>query len=384
MRMRYITAGVALAFSATAFAAEPTQCPAGRRVCARIAETPSYDSNPLRLTSRPQEIWGSTTTAQLLLRSRSPRNIVESNTTIDQNLFNRSAFNSTDMHQKLRFGRDTLQWGAALDAGYDLETTRTAELTNYAHRSPRVSRTKYSVAPSLTYRNSQRSNYTLRSYYNQISYDDSSFSDYELYGASLGTTYQLDTTNSVSFAVKANRYTSLQSASLTSDSYGPSLSVTSKLTPRLSSTISVGTEHTEKSGSSSNSTDNGWNYVFQASADYRGNVDRAKVSAMRAREPFGNGTETLLTTLQLQEKHALTPTLDLTGEIIYRTADYSTEPGVNLDDSTSAAAGIEYAMNERTQLAFNYRYLNEHYIHQAGDAQSHQVMLGMNHLFDWN
>lgn len=371
-----------LSLMALPFTAVAASAPGGMHYEARLREAATYDSNPLQLDTHAEAIFGSTTSPELVIRSKTPRSSFESDTRLDINLFDRPAYNSTDLHQAFALRRENAHWMAELAAGLDVDTTRTGELTNFANRLPRVGRTKYALAPALGYRTGARGKAMLRTGFTQVHYDHANFTDYNLYTLSPGYSYQLDPTHELTIGALAQRYASDSHADLTSDSYSPQIGLTTRVTPQLSTRIGGGVQSTDKHGSNAGSHRHGWYYIYEARADYETAADRLTISARRAREPFGNGTETLLTGLRFNERHTLTPTLALLADGQYQSADYRGEPGVNLDHRWTLGGGLAYALTPQTDLSAEYHYRAERLTHRD-DAGAHLLMAGFTYHTDW-
>lgn len=380
MRTRAVQWAMLLALLPVAALAEGdgrAQAPGGFSYSASIGETFSYDSNPLRVTNSPDALFGSTTSPRLVLRKKTERSYLEADTQLDQHLFNRHAYNSTDLHEKLLLTTENTRWVASVRGVADIDTTRTSELTNYALKLPKVTRTKLGATPELTYKSTPMDHYSIRATAAHITYDHDAYNDYDLYALSPSYTRKLDTFRDVRVTFNARRYKTTSGGALRSDSFGPMLGLTTKHSPRLTTRLSAGAEKSRKRGANAGSNANDWNYVFGVETHYRNARDQLTLAATRARQPFGNGTETLLTRVSLRERRTLNPTLAATLDAGYQTADYTTEPGINLDHGFDAGAGLAYHLTHDVDLTANYQFRNEQLTHTRGAIDQHVVLLGV-------
>lgn len=378
---------VALAAALPAQAAEisPWELPAGFHTSVGGSQTASYDSNPLRVTTGGAEIYGSTTSPELVMSWKTPRSTILSQSRVDANFFDDADYNSVDFHQKLLLLRQNQRWSASVEGRADYDTTRTSELTNYALNLSDVHRTYLSAAPQLAFQASERDRLLLMGSAASVSYDNTAYSDYTSFFLSPTYEHKFTPNNTGRIAFTGQRYESLTGAKLISDSYGPSIGWTSIITPQWTLNASAGALATEKRGVGAGTEDRSvWNYVFSGTAAYKGEADTFDFTATRARTPFGNGTETLLTSFEAKERHALTPSVALTAEARYQTADSSAQAGVNLDEGYALGAGAEYQWTPEVSLTANYHYRNETLTHTQGKVDQHVAMLGVTLHPSWS
>ncbi len=343
----------------------------------------SYDSNPLRTASNAESIFGSTTSPQLILRKKTPLSVVESNTRVDANIFNRSKYNSVDGNEELYLNTENEHWQASVRGVAERDTTRTSELTNYALNLPRVYRTRLAASPRVAYRSSTFDTWSLNGSASDVTYDNRVYKDYAVYSISPSYEHRFDDKNTGFVSVTGQRYETTRDSSQRSDSVGPNIGFSSVITPRLKTRLSAGAQHTEKSGTNVGDS-SVWNYVFSGNATYTGDRDTVDLIATRAREPFGNGTDTLLTTVSLKEKHAINPKLSAKVNGTYQNADYESAPGVNLDSGWNAGAGLSYKLSDNVSLDTDYRYRNEKLTTINHRIDQHVVMLSINYQPFWS
>lgn len=349
------------------------------------AQNFSYDSNPLRSATDKREIFGSTTSPELVLRRKTPTSIIESTSRVDANFYDRSEFNSVDVHEDLLLGRNNQRWTANLRSLFDYDTTRTSEITNYGVNKAGVHRTKYEVRPQVIFRSTERDSWSLNASASDSEYDDNSYTDYRYYSVSPSYEHRFDERNRGTIALNGNRYETTSGTSSSSDSFGPTIGWATVISPRLTLKANAGVMSTKKHDVAPGTDDSSLDYVFSATANYLDERDKFDFTATRARAPFGNGTESLVTTFQATERHHINKRLDVIGNAVYREADYeSNQPGVNLDREYSAGAGIEYKVIDDVALTADYTYRNEKLTNTNGDVNQHIGMLGVKFEPSWS
>lgn len=355
-----------------------TQLPAGKSAQMRLSEQGQYDSNALRSPTRKTEIYGSTTSPELLLGYQSPMTTVASDSRVDANLFDKSEFNSVDFHEALLLGRHNQTWAASLRGTFDYDTTRESEVTNYALNLARVHSTRYGAMPSVSYRASEYDTLSVTGYFSKVHYDNNAFVDYTIYQAAPRIEHKFDPANSGNLTLQAQHYEADSGPDSSSDSIGPSIGWTTILTPRLTVHANGGALATHKSGANIGAGNEAdvWNYTFAGGVTYKDAVNDFDFTAKRSREPFGNGTDTLLDTYSVTETYTLNEHLALNGKAKYQSADYPALPGVNLDSGYTLGGGIAYKVLEDVALTADYRYRNESLTNTASDVEQHVVMVG--------
>ena len=359
--------------------------PGGFSAETNATQTFTYDSNPLRLPTGEQSIVGSTSSPQLILRFKTPMEVLLSDSKVDANFFDRSEYNSVDFHQKFLFGRQNQRWTASLGGAFDYDTTRTSEFTSYGLNLPKVHSTRYGATPGLAYRLNERDALDLGSSAQHVDYDNRAYTDYNYYQLSPAYEHKFDPNNTGTFTLNAQRYETAIGPDSASNSYGPSLGWVSIVNPRLIVRGSAGALATEQEGASKTTGDSKWNFVFAANATYKDAADTLDVSASRVRAPFGNGTENLLNTLAITDRHALNDKLELNGIAKYQSADYAeTQPGTTLDDGYVLGGGMAYRIMDDLALTADYTYHNESLTNIGNEVREHVVMLGISLRPSWS
>jgi hypothetical protein len=118
-------------------------------------------------------------------------------------------------------------------------------------------------------------------------------------------------------------------------------------------------------------------YVFSGDLNYKGQQDIADLITSRTEYPFGNGTESLLTTFQAKETHNINESFSVNVGLSYQYANYQSSATGSLDDLVSASGGLTYHATERLDVAATYQYRRETLKNIGGDATDNMVTLGL-------
>ncbi len=365
---------------ACATLAAPMATFAAKDATLSLSQQTVYDSNPLRLPTGAESLFGGTSATTLTLTHATPMNAVESTSTVQANYFDDSAYNSIDWFETLRLSRDTARWQAGITGKLAYDTTRTSEITNFAQNVPDVRSRKLALAPEISFKADSRTRLKLMTSATDVSYDNNAFTDYALYTLTPSYEYKLSEQHTAHVDLRAQRYETTEGAALYSDSVGPMVGIRSSFNRSLSGGLAMGAVHVDKHGEGAGSDDRDlWNYVFRGTLRYQEAATVWDASATRAREPFGNGTETLLDTFTLNRSQQINPSLKLDAQGKYQSADYSGSPGVNLDHGLTLGGGLSYRLTEHSDLSGEYRYRDEKLTNVTGNIAQHVVMLTLAH-----
>src|ERR1700722_2828278 len=97
-----------------------------------LGETGSWDSNPLMQINGARSLYGSTTSPELIFSDNTPTIKFSADTLVNENLFNLSSFDSTDVHENVNFmDQGSPRWSYGGQAKLDYDTTRTSEVSNF-------------------------------------------------------------------------------------------------------------------------------------------------------------------------------------------------------------------------------------------------------------
>lgn len=350
-------------------------CNAAPTAIADLSQQFVYDSNPLRLAHGAEGIFGSTTSPSLTLTSETPRGSISAQTRVTNNLFNDSAYNSVDLFEDITLTRQNARWQTGLGASFAYDTVRSSEITNFAINAPDIRSEKFTLTPKVAFRPNATERTALSGSFTTTHYDQTAFTDYQLYTLNPRYEHAFSPADTGLFGLYAQRYEADANVTSTSTSVGPQIGLQTSLTPHLRSELSAGALATDKRYDADEQ--HLLNYVFRGALTYKGEQDTLDLLTRRAREPFGNGTETLLTSLTLDARHRLNPLLSLKAQGKAQTADYESAPGTNLDHGETIGGGVAYALTQHTELAADYRYRSEKLTTIANPIDQHLVMLSL-------
>ncbi len=335
-----------------------------------------WDSNPLMLAHGRETIYGSTTSPKLALTNETLTSRAKIEAWVDQNLFNDSKYNSTDLHARADLEHHNERWEARLRGGTDYDTTRTSELTNFGRDVGKVRRFAYNIGPEIAFKATQRDELSLAGSFNRSVYKSDDYSDYSV--ISLSPTYirSLTPLTSALLTIQAQRFQSEGLVKRRVDSIGPSTGFRTELAPTLSLRMSGGSQASRERLSGQDAQSWKWHYVYSAELTLKGEEKDLTLAASRTRTPFSNGTDALLTTFSLNFAHKLHERLKLSTSASYQMADYDEEQTNDLDDMLSGQIGLSYTLTESFDIETNYQHRNERLT--SGDrAQRHIARLGL-------
>ena len=356
----------------------------GLTLTATGTETGSYSSNPLMVTRGAKQLMGSTTSPEFVIKDTTPSSLLSLDTRLDENQFNQSSFNSTDIHATANISGQGQLWSAALQQRTDYDTTRTSELTNYGI-TPIVTRhTGLSAAPQISYAPNASDTISLAGTLTSSHYDSNVFTNYETFAANPTYTHNFDQRNAAQLILQAQRYQTTNGPSTRVDSAGPSVGWKTTLSPRFTAGATVGAQTSRTYQSGIAATPWAWQYVFTANSAFKGEQDNISLDASRSQSPYGNGTEALQTKFALTEGHDLNAHITLNVGASYLTSTYQVAAVGNLKSLTSGNLGATYHATNTIDLTTSYQYRNESLTNEAKIAQDHSVTLNLvYHPKDW-
>ncbi len=271
-------------------------------------------------------LYGSITSPELLFTDNTPTIKLSSDTLLNENVFNQSEFDSTDVHETLSFNDNpTPRWSYGAQGKIDYDTTRTSELTNFGLATVPVRHTGYQATPNIAYNATPVDKFSLTGSSLTSNYNSAVFPDYQIYSATPSYSHSFDPLNTGIFSVLAQHYMTTSGPSTKDDGISPQIGWQRSFTPRLSATVSVGPELTRQTGANGNQP---WSLSYNYSTDvsYKGVQDVTDFLASRTQSPFGNGQEALTTTVGVTEKHAINDNFSINFGANYVTADYQAAP----------------------------------------------------------
>ncbi|MDE2029136.1 MAG: hypothetical protein KGI97_01085 [Alphaproteobacteria bacterium] len=336
-----------------------------------LKESFLYETNPLLRTSDTHPLYGSITSPEMILSGATPTTNFNADARVDENLFNQTMFNSTDLHAKAGVTRTMQRWSAGLNGKIDYDTTRTSELSTYGFIASPVRHTGESVTPKISYNLSPSEKLSLTGVYRASQYSGSLYTDYDVFSVTPTYSRAFDPLDTGTFSVQAQRYETTSGARNVTDTIGPSVGWRRILTPRLTADASVGIQAVRNYIAGSASQPWGLQYDFLAALTYKGDRDTAALTASRNEYPFGNGTEAMLTSFEVKGSHELNDRFAFQGAASYRYTDYRFTGTGNLESMTEGKIGLAYHLTDHLDIVTSYRYRHETLTGLAQTAQDH-------------
>lgn len=368
-----------LAFAdATPAYAEPLLEEDGYALEAGLTQSGVYDSNPLLIAHGAQAIVGSTTSPWLKLAKETPTEAFSLRTQVDQSLFDRTAYNSTDLHTDGVLSRKNERWSAALTAGADYDTTRTNDLTSLGLNVGSIRQFTYNLGADVSFTPTTLDKIALSTQYQRTTYDSGYYTNYSVITLTPSYTRALTALTSAIVNVQAQRYLSDRDPQNTTDSLGPSFGFVTRLTPDFTLNASGGGQVSREHISRQPDDKWTWHDIFTASLTYKDELTSMALKSSRARQPWGNGLSSIVTSFGIDLEHKITPHFGLTSSGEYRYADYDHTPGPsNMDSLTTGKGGVFYRLTEDLKLASTYTYQKRRFTSDGGQADRHTAYLNL-------
>jgi hypothetical protein len=390
VRQRMAAAFLALgaACAGAAHAATPTttdnvsQLPGGPSLQFVGSETGSWESNPLMLQTGEKPLWGSVTAPELIFNGMTPLSTLNVDALVDENLFNQTDFDSTDLHGKVNFNEKMQNWGLQIQQQTDYDTTRTSELSpvginNFISNVP-VRHLGLDFAPTVSYTPTPTDKVSLTGSIQDSQYDNPIFANYLMSSVAPSYTHDFDPLNSGLFTLQAQQYQTTSGPSVTVNSVGPMIGWIGKLTPRFTAQVSAGVQGSDQYGGGVLQS-SPWTlqYIYAADLAFKGEQDTTHFTATRADYPFGNGTESLLSSYALTENHALNPRFSLNFGASYQSADYLTSSPGDLQALMTGTGGLTFHATERLDITASYQFRYETLVSTNASARDNLGTLSL-------
>lgn len=345
---------------------------------AQASEAWNFNTNPLMSLDQGKSIYGSVTRGALELKSSTPTTTLNFDAAIKQNIFNQSRFNTTDLHGGLDLSERIERWTAGVQGTTDYDTTRSSELTAYGTDVGNVRHLGLTVAPQIAFHPTLVDSVFLTSSAMTSRYDSAAYSDYYLISASPGYTHNFTPRDTGTFMVQFQRYHAMAAPRLTVDTISPTVGWATTLTPELTASATVGTQTSKQKSTTIGQKSWDWQYVFAANLAYQGEVDQMNFRATREQYPFGNGTQSLLTTFTATATHAISQSFALGLTASYQDATYQTTPdSIALRSLVSGGPNLTYRLTSRFDLSANYLYRRETLFNSDKTVQDHAATLNL-------
>lgn len=349
---------------------------------ASISETAVMDTNPLMVERNAFTIWGTETRATLGYDKETRNKNSKSSISVIRNQFNRSKFSSTDVHGLSNLKLDLNRWQIELGGKVGYETTRTSELTTFDFNVGATHRTSYSITPSISYNISPRSIMSLSGVFTDKYYDDSSYTDYRTYSVSPALAYNITPLQQIQMSFLFNRYQSLDGAERTVDTTGPSLGWSYYFRPYLSLKLSGSLLTSKYKGYAGLEDENDATPTFSSILNYEGRRNNLMLSVIKARQSYGNGTESYLTSFVLQDRYKVSKFFLLDFKADYQDAQLPSSSTSGLDSTWNISAGAKYILSRNWNLNTSFKYREEELIENSDSTNQSVLRVGLSYNYN--
>jgi hypothetical protein len=351
--------------------------PSGSTIQAIGTQSFYYNTNPLLLTTGASALWGSITSPELIVGDKTPTSLAALDTIFSSNNFNQSDFNSNDVHSKLNLSDQNERWTTSFQGNVDYDTTRTSEISIYNNvNTLPVRHLGESFTPDVTYNFLPTDKLGLTGNYSQSTYGNTTFTDYDSYSVTPSYTHNFDARNAGIFSLEAQRYSALDNGTDITDTVGPSVGWQTIFTDRLSGNAAIGFQETREK-TSLDSTPWTTEYNYAAGLNYKGIKDLLNFDASRSEYPFGNGTEALLTQVNLKETHNINSLFSIGGQGGYQSATYPQNADGDLKSLITGSGNLTYHATDHIDIAATYVYEDETLIGNSSSAHSNTALLSV-------
>lgn len=345
----------------------------------KINQEVVYHSNQQMLITNEKETYGSITTPSITIKSKTPTSGVLIDSSIQQNLFNDSSYNSTDLYTNARLSKKIQRWEAALGANVDYNTTRSSEVTTFGIDTHNDRHLGYAFTPEITFSPSVKDSLSISGGLNVSRYEDTTRNtNYNVYSSSFSWGHALTEFSTGFFSFNARRYQAQNDTDETVDSAGPSLGWRYQASENFSTVLSVGTEASrqEQNGGTTNNKWT-WSSVFSGSLNYKNEQHDFTVQASRQQQPYSNGSSSLLTSISFAEAYKFNELF--TGRVgaQYQGSKQSSLSSSNLKSRINANAGLSYRLTEAADIGASYRYKQEKLTNTSSTQKDNTALLSI-------
>jgi len=344
-----------------------------------LSEMGVMDSNPLMQTTNVKELSGLTTTPRLTLLDQTLTSKLSLSAWVENSIYNRSEFNTTDAHAMLDYTHQMQRTDFGLKVLGDSDTTRTSEVTMLATETTLIHHLAIAFAPTVGYMVSPISKLELTGNYYKSAYDNSLYVNYHTISVNPSYIRNFSEKYAGVFGINARRYESEQGPRKITDSIGPSAGIKAKLTPKLTANARAGREASRQEVQGVITQAWTWNTVFSGDLTFAGDQDSFKVSATREQQAYGNGSDSILTSLGVNEEYRISPLFSVSAGASYQFTDAGQANGTDLDVQYSGNAGFAYHVTEMLDLSTMYRYRNKAFINRPDKAEESVARMGLSY-----
>lgn len=350
----------------------------GYTLTGTVGGTFQVDSNPLLHKKGVQTLLGWTSSPQLLLTGRTPALTLDFSTRVDDNRFNLSEFDSTDLHNALGAKYQGERYYLSMQGLFDYDTTRTSEFTTSGRNVAGVRHTGFSLSPEFGYNISPVQLISVMANYSAGFYDNhQDFTDFEAYSLQPRYSYTFTLRDTGFVALQASHFNTLSGNYNESNSVGPLVGWIHRFSDKFTTAADVGyhiIHNIENHNGSSWVND----YLYDFSLTYGdvGDPDIVRLAVQRALQPESTATQVTATSVSLKETHHFTPRFAAVLYALYRNKDYNNfQSSGKQKDYVEASAALQYNVTQELVVGTSYRFRHQTTVGGGDNASGHTVLL---------
>jgi hypothetical protein len=376
--------GMTWLFANSVYAVDLKALDDGHNFKIKATELFSVDSNPLRLVAGSDTLMGSEFSPEFIFGDITPTHKVYLNTLINYNVYDDSIFDTINFHETLGLFKSNQRWSIGVVGLFDYDTTRSSEITSFGIAAADVRHTGLTAIPQLSFNLTEIDKLSLNGNISRELYDGSAYIGNKYYSLAPSYSHNFDPNNAGSITLNLQRYQSDDANESRTDSIGPLFGWTSVINKELDTRISAGFEQTNQEIKFGISPKSKLNYVFSASANFKGQQDIASLTASRSQQQFGNGGASLLTAFDIKEAHSLNHKITFNAGSNYSYTDNSSFSTTSLDKQFIISGGISYHLSNKVDLTTNYQYVSQKLTGSSGSIKEQILLIGIGYHPDFN
>lgn len=342
---------------------------------------PIWNSNPLMLRDGIRGIYGTEAKVLVGFQREMLSSSFKADLTAAQNKYDRTEFDSTDFYAKVVFEKTYERTVLGLTGTYDYDTTRSSELTTFGREVGTGRRNSYSIQPTFAFKATPRTMIGLSGKWQETRYESDSLSDYRIASLSPAINHNLTPLQIATLSFQVQRYSLLDSSDQYIDTFGPSLAWAYNFHPVWTLNLSTGYLASRIHGYTGVAEQWDKNLVYGSSLKYSGLQHNSNFSVTRSRQPYANGTEAYLTTLEASDRYKINQNLDLEFKGNYQFAKNPPQSSDNLEKAWGGSAGINYKIGMNWGANASYKYRSENVANQSDAADQQIVRVGISYQF---
>lgn len=346
-----------------------------------ISETGVWNTNPLMLRRNAETIYGSETKAFFGLKNETPTSKIRTEASILRNQMNQSVFNTTDIYLKAYLEKSFKRWMMAFNGAYDYDTTRSSEITTFGQDIGTGRRNSFSLQPSVSYMISPRTFFGLSGRWLETRYEEDTLVDYRIYALTPSLGYNITPIQTVSLSFQSQRYDLLEDTDRYIDSLGPNLAWQYKISPTLTLDLSGGYLGSKINGYSGVESTWEYNVVYGMTLSHSTPRNTASMGATRSRQPYSDGTESYLTTLDFKDQYKVNDKLFLNLKANYQFSKQPPQATNSLDTAMGGEVGLTYKFARNWTATSSYKYRSEELTSTKDEAEQQIIRLGITYRF---